>query len=47
MGKLFVFVTLTVFATTTALAQKLTAEDVIARHLESLGNAEAASVHKK
>ena len=41
MGKLFVFVTLTVFATTTALAQKLTAEDVIARHLESLGNAEA------
>jgi len=48
MGKLFVFVTLTVFATTTALAQKLTAEDVIARHLESLGSAEArASVKSR
>jgi hypothetical protein len=48
MGKLFVFVTLTVFATATALAQKLTAEDVIARHLESLGGAEArASVKSR
>ena len=48
MWKVFVFVTLTVFATTTALAQKLTAEDVIARHLESLGSAEArASVKSR
>ena len=43
---LFVFVTVTVFATTTSLAQKLTVEDIIARHLESLGSAEARASAK-
>jgi len=48
MGKLLVFVTLTVFLSTTSLAQKLTAEEVIAKHLESLGSAEArASVKSR
>jgi len=48
MGKLFVFVTLTAFATPAAFAQKLTAEQVIAKHLESLGSAEArASVKSR
>jgi len=47
-GKLFVLVTLAVFLSTTSLAQKLTAEEVIAKHLESLGNAEArASVKSR
>jgi hypothetical protein len=48
MGKLFVFVTLTAFATSAAFAQKLTAEQVITKHLESLGSAEArASVKSR
>ena len=48
MGKLFVFVTLTAFATSAAFGQKLTAEQVIAKHLESLGSAEArASVKSR
>jgi hypothetical protein len=48
MGKLFVFVTLTAFATSAAFAQKITAEQVIAEHLESLGSAEArASVKSR
>ena len=41
MGKLFVIVTLTLLGTITAVAQKLKPEDVIAKHLESLGSAEA------
>jgi len=41
IGKLFVIVTLTLLGTITAFAQKLKAEDVISKHLESLGRAEA------
>ncbi|HEY6246508.1 MAG TPA: hypothetical protein VIX17_21315 [Pyrinomonadaceae bacterium] len=46
IGKLSVLITLTLVAASTGVAQKLTAEDVVAKHLESLGTAEARTAVK-
>src|SRR6476620_8038049 len=46
IGKLLVFATITLLATSVALAQKLKAEDVVAKHLESVGSAEARAAVK-
>jgi hypothetical protein len=46
IGKLFVLVTITLFAINTTLAQKLTAEEVVAKHLASLGTPEARAAVK-
>lgn len=46
IGKLLFIMTLAVFGTSTVVAQKLKAEDVIAKHLESLGSPEARAAVK-
>jgi hypothetical protein len=46
LGKLFVVITFTLFGTSIGVAQKLKPEEVIAKHLESLGSAEARAAVK-
>jgi hypothetical protein len=45
-GKLFVLLSISLFATTNGIAQKLKAEDVVAKHLDSIGTAEARAAVK-